>query len=98
MLGFISGIGTASVAEYLDRTVRGVKGVIAVFHAPPLASIPYVKNNEDVMKTRKQNLALISVLVISLMVIVAMAMMHLSTTQTDNHAAGMGIIDTLKNE
>jgi succinoglycan biosynthesis transport protein ExoP len=98
VLGFISGIGTASVAEYLDRTVRGVKGIIAVFHAPPLASIPYVKNSEDIIKTRKQNLALISVLIISLMVILAMAMMQLNTTQTDNGDSGMGSIDTLKVE
>jgi succinoglycan biosynthesis transport protein ExoP len=98
VLGFISGIGIASVAEYLDRTVRGVKGIIAVFHAPPLASIPYVKNSEDTIKTRKQNLTLIGILIISLMVILAMAMMHLNTTQTDNGDSSMGSIDTLKNE
>jgi protein tyrosine kinase modulator len=100
VLGFFSGIGTASVAEYLDRTVRGVNGIIAVFHAPPLASIPYVKNSEDTIKTRKQNVALISVLIISLMAILAMAiaMMQLNTTQADKGDSGTGIVNTLKNE
>ncbi len=41
-LAFSGGIGSVSVAEYMDRTIRGSRGVMAVFHAPPLAVIPLI--------------------------------------------------------
>lgn len=44
VLGFGSGIGYASIAEYMDRTIRGSKAVAAVLKAPPLAVIPYIPN------------------------------------------------------
>jgi uncharacterized protein involved in exopolysaccharide biosynthesis len=45
VLGFISGIGSATVAEYMDRTIRGKNGVRRVFGAPPLATIPYIQDS-----------------------------------------------------
>ena len=42
VLGIGSGIGYASIAEYMDRTVRGSRGIAAVLHAPPLAVIPHI--------------------------------------------------------
>jgi succinoglycan biosynthesis transport protein ExoP len=42
VLGLISGIGAATVAEYMDRTIRGKRGVQRAFGAPPLATIPYI--------------------------------------------------------
>lgn len=42
-LAFTGGIGSVSVAEYLDQTIRGARGVIAVFQAPPLAVIPLIQ-------------------------------------------------------
>lgn len=37
------GIGYASWAEYMDRTVRGTKSVRAALGAPPLGVIPYIQ-------------------------------------------------------
>ncbi len=42
-LAFSGGIGSVSVAEYLDQTIRGSRGIIAVFQAPPLAVIPLIQ-------------------------------------------------------
>lgn len=42
LLAFASGLGSVATAEYMDRTVRGQKGVAQVFGAPPLATIPYI--------------------------------------------------------
>ncbi len=43
-LGFIFAAGTstgiAALVEYFDKTVRGARGVLAVWGAPPLAAIP----------------------------------------------------------
>ena len=60
ILGFIlsmaSGLGYAAVAETVDRSVRGVRGVMALLESPPLSVIPYMPNSEDTVravKTRK---------------------------------------------
>jgi len=42
VLGFGGGIGYASYAEYMDRTIRGSRSVRAVLQSPPLAVIPYI--------------------------------------------------------
>lgn len=47
VLGIGSGIGFASIAEYMDRTVRGPIAATAVLSAPPLALIPYIPNGLD---------------------------------------------------
>ena len=36
------GVGYASYAEYMDRTIRGSRSVRAVLRTPPLAVIPYI--------------------------------------------------------
>ncbi|MFL6714314.1 MAG: lipopolysaccharide biosynthesis protein, partial [Sulfurifustis sp.] len=47
VLGIGSGVGYASLAEYMDRTIRGARSVAAVLRAPPLAVIPYIPNGID---------------------------------------------------
>jgi succinoglycan biosynthesis transport protein ExoP len=49
VLGFGGGIGYASYAEYMDRTVRGSRGVLAVLKAPPLAVIPNITPGGNVL-------------------------------------------------
>ncbi|MCK9530521.1 MAG: Wzz/FepE/Etk N-terminal domain-containing protein [Gammaproteobacteria bacterium] len=39
----IAGVGAASLAEYLDRSVHGVRGVALRVGAPPLAVIPEIR-------------------------------------------------------
>lgn len=47
VLGIGSGVGFASIAEYMDRTVRGTQSVVGLLRAPPLAVIPYIPNGID---------------------------------------------------
>ncbi|HEX7043435.1 MAG TPA: Wzz/FepE/Etk N-terminal domain-containing protein [Burkholderiales bacterium] len=47
VLGLGSGVGYASLAEYMDRTVRGSRAVVHALGAPPLAAIPFIPNGID---------------------------------------------------
>ena len=51
---FTSGIGYAGFSEYLDTTVRGVKGVKSVLQATPLVAIPYIEKREASMGDQSQ--------------------------------------------
>lgn len=54
VLGLGSGVGYASIAEYMDRTIRGSRAVAAVLRTPPLAVIPHVPLGEgSVAKSRR---------------------------------------------
>ncbi len=54
VLAFAFGLGGVTVKEYSDHTVHGSKGVLAVSHAPPLVSIPYIMNSQDIRAERKR--------------------------------------------
>ncbi len=47
VLGLGGGIGYASLAEYMDRTIRGPRSVAGILGAPPLVAIPYIPNGID---------------------------------------------------
>lgn len=47
VLGIGGGIGYASLAEYMDRTVRGPRSIAGVLGAQPLAVIPFIPNGID---------------------------------------------------
>lgn len=49
VLGFGGGIGYASYAEYMDRTIRGSRSIRAVLQSPPLAVIPYISPGGNVL-------------------------------------------------
>ena len=49
------GIGYASLAEYMDRTVRGARNIQAVIGAPPLAVIPYIEAQKDLYQHHKKS-------------------------------------------
>lgn len=68
VLAFGTGLGSAGIAEYFDRTIRGARSVAMIFHAPPLATIPYIQNERDVATERRRKWLLISF--ISVIVIV----------------------------
>lgn len=53
VLGIGTGIGYASIAEYMDRTVRGSRGIATVLHAPPLAVIPHIPVEGPVADDRR---------------------------------------------
>ena len=49
VLGFGCGIGYASYAEYMDRTIRGSRSIRAVLNTPPLAVIPYISPGGNIL-------------------------------------------------
>lgn len=53
---FTSGIGYAGLSEYLDTSVRGVKGVKSILKTSPLAAIPYIQNKSDIQCQQKKKL------------------------------------------
>ena len=67
ILGFLLSIGSsfgfATVAESMDSSVRGARGVMSVLEFPPLSVIPYLPNSEDLAKagnTRKIIIAFVA--------------------------------------
>ncbi|MCU0934881.1 MAG: lipopolysaccharide biosynthesis protein [Gammaproteobacteria bacterium] len=66
VFSFAGGIGSAAVAESLDTTVRGRKGVADLLGAPPLANIPVIETLEDRRRRarRRTLLALLAAAVI----------------------------------
>ena len=53
VLSLGGGVGTAATLESMDRSVRGVKGVVAILEAPPLSAIPYLDNDADRARRRR---------------------------------------------
>lgn len=57
ILGFIlsiaGGLGYAFAAESMDSSVRGARGVTALLEVPPLSVIPYMRNDEDIVRAKK---------------------------------------------
>lgn len=53
VLALGSGIGYAAVAESVDSTVRGAKGVLATLQVAPLAVIPYLATDGEIAAQRR---------------------------------------------
>ncbi len=47
VLAIGGGLGCASLAEYMDRTLHGPKAISALLGAPPLAVIPYIPGKKS---------------------------------------------------
>ncbi|WP_372521493.1 GumC family protein [Sulfuricaulis sp.] len=63
LLSIGSSLGFATVAESMDSSIRGVRGVISVLEYPPLSVIPYLPTGEDLAKagnTRKIIIAFVA--------------------------------------
>lgn len=56
IVAFTGGIGTAVVADALDRTVRGAKTLIGLMNAPLLGVIPYIENSNDRNARRRRRI------------------------------------------
>ncbi len=54
VIAFTGGIGTAVLAEALDRTVRGARVLLALLDAPVLGVIPYIQNHADRRARRRR--------------------------------------------
>ncbi len=58
-LGFVFsiavGLGVMSIAEAMDRTVRGRGDLYQLLETPPMGIIPYVETTIDTVKRRSLN-------------------------------------------
>jgi hypothetical protein len=68
-----SGLGYAAVAESVDSSVRGARGVMAVLESPPLSVIPYMPNSEDTARAVKIRKTVIAAIAGSFVLIVLLA-------------------------
>ena len=50
------GMGLAAIADAVDSTVRGTRDVMELFGTAPIASIGYIRTQEDTVRTRNQAL------------------------------------------
>jgi polysaccharide biosynthesis transport protein len=65
-----AGLGMATLVDSLDTTVRGAQDVAQLFQAPPLASIMYIDNAQDIWRRRLFNTALLGGAVASIAMVV----------------------------
>jgi len=54
LFAFSGGIGSVSLAEYMDRTIHGSRGLANVFQAPPLAVIPMISKSGSTDPKRRR--------------------------------------------
>ncbi len=71
VLALGGGFGFAFMAESMDTSVRGIKGVVALLNMPPLAAIPYMQNKQDVSKRRKRRMTFLIAAVIAVIAVLA---------------------------
>ena len=53
VLGLGCGVGYASIAEYMDRTIRGSLAIASVLRVSPLAVIPHIQIGDPVAESRR---------------------------------------------
>ncbi len=52
MLSLVAGIGVGVLREAMDKTIRGVKGVVIAVGMVPLATIPYMATHKEIRRNR----------------------------------------------
>lgn len=68
VLAMVMGLGVASVAEYMDQTVRGSRGVSVLLGSPPIATIPYFETGGTAVHPQRR-LLVIGTLVLALLIV-----------------------------
>jgi len=51
MLAIMAGLGSVTVAEYLDKTIRSARRITALLGSPPLVVIPYIPATNESINT-----------------------------------------------
>jgi len=82
VFAFSGGIGSVSLAEYMDRTIHGSKSLVAIFHAPPLAVIPVIDNGGRLLVKGKQRRLPAAASVIAAMFAVGLTCAHMHVWPT----------------
>jgi uncharacterized protein involved in exopolysaccharide biosynthesis len=77
ILGFLlsigSSLGFATVAESMNSSVRGVRGVMSVLEFPPLSVIPYLPTSEDMARTGNTRKIIVAFVASSFVLLVLLA-------------------------
>lgn len=81
ILALGAGLGYAAVAESLDSSVRGLKGVMATLQVAPLAVIPYLATDREIAQGRRQRRRL--VLIAVGIVVAAFILVHFFVSPLD---------------
>ncbi len=81
LLSMASGVGFAAVAESMDSSVRGARGIMAVLESPPLSVIPYLQNSEDLARAEKTKKIVITVFASSFVIL--LLLVHFLWTPLD---------------
>ena len=80
-LGFVfslaGGLGAASLAEALNDSVRGRRGITEMMGEPPLALVPYINTVQDVRKKILQRSMLAFGTIASILVVAALVHLYL---------------------
>jgi hypothetical protein len=63
VLALGAGVGSAAIRESLDSTVRGAKGLVAILHTAPLAVIPYLENDPEILKKKQHRIIFLASLI-----------------------------------
>ncbi len=54
MAAFVIGTGAVAIVERWDDTVRRPRDVTEHLGTPPIVAIPYVSNDDDLLRTARQ--------------------------------------------
>ncbi|MBI5460904.1 MAG: lipopolysaccharide biosynthesis protein [Gammaproteobacteria bacterium] len=81
VLALGAGLGYAAVAESLDSSVRGIKGVMATLQIAPLAIIPYLATDKEIAQGRRKRRQL--VLIAVGIVVAALILVHFFVSPLD---------------
>jgi uncharacterized protein involved in exopolysaccharide biosynthesis len=81
VLSLVSGLGYAAMAENMDSSVRGVRGVMAAIGSQPLSVIPYLKNSQDEVIEARSRTGLIAAVTGSLFLV--LLLVHFFGTPLD---------------
>ena len=69
VLALGAGVGSAAVAESMDKAVRGTKGLISVLQMAPLAVIPYLATEADTRRERTRKRVILASVVAGIVII-----------------------------
>jgi len=81
VLALGAGVGSAAVAESMDSTVRGAKGIMAALHMAPLAVIPYMSNAAETAAQRRKRI--IMILSVFAGIIIVLLLVHFLVSPLD---------------
>jgi uncharacterized protein involved in exopolysaccharide biosynthesis len=81
VLALGAGVGSVAVAESLDSTIWGTKGIMATIQMAPLAVIPYMANSAETGVKRRKRIILVASVIAGLVVI--LLLVHFQITPLD---------------